>query len=124
MAGEFDWSSHPSAPKSGDVLCPIAMLPENAPKFFAFNASSPTPFVYFVVKRGQRLDVFLNRCPHKDLQIGTRDKKPSYSAGEVTCVQHKAVFSVDTGKCVRGVCVGRSMSRIEVETKNGEVIVA
>ena len=102
----------------------MSSLHDEEPKFFALGAKSGEPFVYIVIKRGTQLHVFLNRCPHKNLPLGTREKKPAYSNGELTCIQHKAVFAVDNGGCVRGVCAGQALWRIDVRVEGDAVLVA
>jgi len=120
----FDWRNLPNAPKSGEQLCRVSDLKEDEPKFFALAAATRHPFVYIVIKQGPKFQVFLNRCPHKNLPLGTRETKPTYVSGQLTCIQHKAVFSVDTGQCVKGVCPGKSMFRIDVKARGDGLFAA
>lgn len=123
MSQEFDWKRHRSAPKSGDVLCRVSSLTEDTPKYLSLGSGGP-PFLCIAVKRGSSVQVYYNRCPHMNLPLATKEKKPVYNNGKLTCVQHKAVFDVDAGVCVQGVCNGKELWRIAVNVRGDEVFVA
>ncbi len=120
---DYDWREHPSAPKRGEALCRVSVLVEDTPKYLALPGSGP-PFLYIAVKRKGDVLVYFNRCPHMDLPLATKEKKPPYSNGQLTCVQHKAVFDIDQGVCVRGVCNGQKLWRIPVTVRGDDVFVA
>ncbi|MCP4448178.1 MAG: Rieske 2Fe-2S domain-containing protein [Myxococcales bacterium] len=99
-------------------------MPSDHPKYLALGASSGEPFLFIAVKRGASVDVFYNRCPHMNLPLATKETKPKYEDGKLTCVQHKAVFDIERGVCVQGVCNGKPLWRIDAQVRGDDVFVA
>ena len=78
-----------------------------------------------VVRRGERVFVYINRCPHVgaplDWQPGqflTRDKDL------IQCTAHGALFNIEDGECVFGPCVGRALEDVAVTVRDGQVFAA
>jgi nitrite reductase/ring-hydroxylating ferredoxin subunit len=67
----------------------------------------------FVVKHHGVLHAYANRCPHwgVDLDFGFGDFVDR-RVGRVFCRNHAAEFEPDTGRCVRGPCIGKYLDRI------------
>lgn len=75
----------------------------------------------FVVRYRGALFAYANRCPHwgVDLDFGLGDFVDRRNE-RVFCRNHAAEFECDTGKCVRGPCVGKYLERFELEENGGE----
>ena len=64
----------------------------------------------FVLRRGDELFAYHNRCPHwgVDLDMG-EGKFYSELSERIFCSSHGAIFDIETGLCVLGPCVGDSL---------------
>ncbi len=79
------------------------------------------------VRRGERVYVYVNRCPHigapLNLDIGdapagrflTRDRR------HILCVNHGARFEFEDGLCVAGPCVNQNLESVSVTIEGGYV---
>lgn len=69
----------------------------------------------FVVKFEDRLYAYENRCPHLGIEL---DWIPGQFFDDdqvlLVCSTHGAHFKPDTGKCVSGPCVGKSLTSLSV----------
>ncbi|WP_338759570.1 Rieske 2Fe-2S domain-containing protein [Massilia sp. METH4] len=67
-----------------------------------------------VVRKDGRLYGYLDRCPHYgDTPMAWR--KDAYLNGEgtrIVCAAHGAQFSIESGACTLGPCLGRSLRRV------------
>lgn len=80
------------------------------------------PFRGFVVRRGDGVWAYRNYCVHAGHPLNwkphaflTRDKE------HIICASHGALYELDTGLCVAGPCPGKTLKRLAVEIRDGEV---
>ena len=78
----------------------------------------------FLVRRGDRVYAYLNTCPHQGNRL---DWKPdaflTRNRELIMCSVHGAVFEIDSGMCVGGPCVGRTLRPLEARVVDGRVLV-
>jgi nitrite reductase/ring-hydroxylating ferredoxin subunit len=70
-----------------------------------------------LVRRKERVYAYLDACPHYDAGTPMAWKTDAYLNGARThlaCHSHGALFDIETGDCVIGPCLGRSLTRIPV----------
>lgn len=78
-----------------------------------------------VVRRGQRVDCYLNSCPHLGTPLETfPDRFLDRSGRRLLCSTHGAQFIIDTGYCVFGPCMGKSLARVPVAVAEGMIALA
>mmetsp|Transcript_9696 Transcript_9696/g.17705 ORF Transcript_9696/g.17705 Transcript_9696/m.17705 type:complete len:182 (-) Transcript_9696:283-828(-) len=76
-----------------------------------------------ITRRGNEVFAYVNRCPHMRLPLEWfpdrfMDEKDQY----LQCSTHGALFEVDSGLCVEGPCMGKSLVSIPVHVDDeGEV---
>jgi nitrite reductase/ring-hydroxylating ferredoxin subunit len=106
------------------VVCRLAELEEHRARAFTIGAGD-WPLRGFVVRAGQQVHGYLNRCPHAghplDLVPGrflTADHLL------ILCSSHGALFEKSTGLCVAGPCPGRALTRLPLEVRSGLVMLA
>jgi len=105
----------------GTVLGRVAELPDGATREFAL-ADGEWPLTGFLVRVGDTVHAYLNRCPHALRQLNFRpDVFLSADGTLIQCCSHGAQFEKDTGLCVAGPCVGESLRRLPIELVNGEL---
>lgn len=73
----------------------------------------------FVVRRGQQVYGWLNRCPHQGYE-GTKMawRRNRYVSGDgqhIFCAAHGARFDIESGHCVSGPCLGKSLTAVTIQ---------
>jgi len=76
-----------------------------------------------LVRVGERVHAYRNRCPHLGLRLDWGDGRCLH-AGELVCAMHGARFTLEEGRCVDGPCRGDALQRIAVEVVDGAVRLA
>jgi nitrite reductase/ring-hydroxylating ferredoxin subunit len=106
------------------VLCAVDDLAETPCRGFRVG-EGPWPLSGFVVRKGNAIRAYQNRCPHAghplDLKPG-QFLTPDHSL--LVCSSHGALFEIDTGYCVDGPCAGESLLSIPIELVGGHVLLA
>jgi len=82
------------------------------------------PFRGFVVRQGDQVFAYQNHCVHLGHQLNwmpdsflTKDRR------NIICASHGALYEIDTGLCVAGPCMGKTLHPVEVRVENNEIIV-
>lgn len=106
---------------AGTLLARVTDLPDGATREFALN-DAEWPLTGFLVRVGDVVHAYLNRCPHALRQLNFRPDGFLNNDGTLLqCSSHGALFEKDTGLCVAGPCVGESLRRLPVALANGEL---
>ena len=106
---------------AGTLLARLAELPDGAAREFALT-DSEWPLTGFLVRVGNAVHAYLNRCPHALRQLNFQPNRFLNPDGTlIQCCSHGALFERDTGLCVAGPCVGESLRRLPVTLANGEI---
>ena len=64
-----------------------------------------------------RIRAFENHCPHKAGPLNALpDRFIAPDKQSLLCVRHGARFAFDSGLCVKGPCIGKSLRPLEIET--------
>ena len=76
----------------------------------------------FVLRFDGRPVAFLNRCAHVPTELEWQpgeflDRDRNF----IICSMHGALYEPHSGRCVGGPCMGRRLTRIEVEERDGSV---
>jgi len=104
-------------------LCALAELSD--PGSFEFSWGSGTwPLSLFVVRRGDAVRGFLNRCPHAGHELNLKANEFLTRDGEmIMCRSHGARFRIEDGLCVLGPCPGAALRAFDVGIAEGYVVV-
>lgn len=106
------------------VLCALDDLAAHPCKGFRVGVG-PWPLSGFLVRKGDRIRAYLNRCPHAGHPLNLKpDDFLTPDRSLIVCCSHGALFEMETGYCVDGPCAGASLTRIPVETVAGFVLLA
>ena len=110
-----------AAPSAGTALCSLADLSDPGAKGFEFRAGE-TLFNAFVVRRGERVFGYEDRCPHAGWPLSMAPDKYLTREGDlILCAGHGALFRFEDGLCVGGPCGGKRLSPWPVTVDDGVV---
>ena len=81
------------------------------------------PLRAFVVRRGEQVFAYVNRCPHAGHPLDWLPNR--FLNGDETliqCASNGALFTLESGHCIVGPCAGKSMMAIAVHVVTGNVV--
>ena len=103
-------------------LCALRELGDPATRGFDLDLGAPQPLRLFVVRKGEVLAAYLDRCPHTGAPLEwLPDQFFDPDDSFIQCAIHGALFRPEDGYCVRGPCVGQSLQPIGIELVEGRV---
>ena len=80
-------------------------------------------FLGFVVRRGDVLIGYVDRCPHAGMPLAmVQDRYLTRDGSLILCGSHGALFRLGDGLCVGGPCAGQALRGWAVEAVRGEVL--
>jgi nitrite reductase/ring-hydroxylating ferredoxin subunit len=91
-----------------------ADLPESRPIAIDVAIAGETESI-IVHRVGNRIDAWLNICPHQGRRLDYAPGKFLIDRGRLVCAAHGAVFELPEGRCVAGPCLGSHLRRVLVE---------
>lgn len=90
----------------GIALGPLTAIADGAARNYVIELRAGR-FHGFVVRRGDAVTGYVDRCPHMGLPLAQRlDEYLSPDGALVACSWHGALFRIDDGACVAGPCAG------------------
>lgn len=102
------------------LLCRLDDLPEGDAR--GFDPEGTGQDSVLVVRHGARLHAYRDLCPHYgDTPMAWRRHAYLDAARRhIVCAAHGALFDIASGACVRGPCLGQSLTplRLLVNTDN------
>ncbi len=82
------------------------------------------PFKGFVVRQGNDVFAYENFCAHAGHPLNCiPDGFLTGDGRQIICASHGAIYEIASGVCVAGPCPGRKLRPVEVEVRDGEVVV-
>ena len=79
-------------------------------------------FDLFVVRHGDEVRVYLNRCPHTGAPLDwLPDQFLSIDRRHIQCATHDALFRWEDGVCIAGPCAGDVLTALPATVEAGEV---
>jgi len=106
------------------VICALDDLAEVPARGFVIG-EGPWPLSGLVVRKGNTVHAYVNRCPHAGHPLNLRpDAFLTPDRSLIVCSSHGALFELGTGYCVDGPCAGQSLTRVPVELVHGYVLLA
>lgn len=106
---------------AGVALCRLADLADPGARNFVLEIDGAY-FHGFVVRRGDAVAGYVDRCPHQGLPLAqTLDQYLTPDGSLVACSWHGALFRPEDGVCVGGPCTGARLKEWPVEVRAGIV---
>lgn len=104
---------------SGVKLCALSVIAPEAARNFVLQIGDAY-FHGFVVRRGDEVFGYVDRCPHQGLPLSQKlDDYLTEDRSLIACSWHGALFRVDDGACVGGPCAGSRLSPWPVRVEDG-----
>lgn len=98
-------------------LCKRDVITEGNSKGFVVSDAS-----FFAVQQFGKVFVYRNRCPHLGIELEWLPDRFLDSEGElIQCATHGALFTIDTGLCIAGPCVGEALEPVPVIERDGNL---
>jgi nitrite reductase/ring-hydroxylating ferredoxin subunit len=114
-------SANPAQPPAGTRLCALADLADPGAKGFFFRQGEML-FLGFVVRRGDEVRGFVDRCPHAGMPLSMAPDRYLTREGDlILCASHGALFRPEDGVCIGGPCAGLALRPWPVRVEGGEV---
>ena len=107
-----------------ETLCRLDELRDGEARAFRPFEGGRTK-VFAVLKDG-RLYAYWDACPHYgDTPMAWRNNAYLNAAGDrIVCASHGAEFEIETGRCILGAALGKSLSPAPIEaTPDGEIVI-
>lgn len=99
-------------------LCALDELPDGETRGFEVPGRIER-FPLFVYRRGARIDVWRNACPHLGVPLEWQpDRFLTPDHDYFMCATHGALFRLDDGVCVSGPCRGKLLGRVGAEIRD------
>jgi len=96
---------------SAATLCNLDEIADGTAR--GFDPQGGGQDTLFAVRRGQRLYIYRDRCPHESTPMAWRkDEYLNHARDRVVCFAHGAQFEIETGRCLLGPCVGQSLQAV------------
>jgi nitrite reductase/ring-hydroxylating ferredoxin subunit len=103
----------------GTPLCRIDAIPDGAARGFRVGAP---PVRIFVVRRGEALHAYVNRCPHVGTPLDwAPDEFLDRDGRTIVCATHGARFRIEDGLCLAGPCQGDRLEPFPIAVRDGVV---
>ena len=103
-------------------LCGLDEIPDGAAR--GFDPDGTGEDTLFAVRRGDRVHVYRNSCPHnlRPLEY-MRHRFLSADGSDIVCYAHGAHFRIDDGMCTYGPCQGEALTALPVRIEGGDVLI-
>lgn len=109
---------------AGVGLGPLDLISDGGARNYVLQIGDAR-FHGFVVRRGEAVFGYVDRCPHAGLPLAQQlDQYLTPDATLIACSWHGAVFTLEEGLCVGGPCVGARLSPWPVIMRDGRVFTA
>ena len=105
---------------AGVALGPLAQIADGKARAFVLEMRAGR-FHGFVVRRGEDVHGYVDRCPHMGLPLA--QVLDDYVHEErILCSWHGAVFAIEDGRCVGGPCAGGRLTAWPVANRDGTIV--
>ena len=105
----------------GINLGPLDLIADGAARNYVLQIGE-NRFHGFVVRRGEAVFGYVDRCPHAGLPLAQQlDQYLTPDGGMIACSWHGAVFAVEDGACLGGPCVGGRLTAWPVVVVEGRI---
>ena len=115
---------NPARPAPGTALCRLADIGDPGAKSLYFE-QWPAMFNGFVVRRGEQVWGYVDRCPHAGRPLAPiEDRYLTREKDLILCAAHGALFRIEDGYCIAGPCVEGKLTAWPVAVIGADIVTA
>jgi nitrite reductase/ring-hydroxylating ferredoxin subunit len=104
------------------VICRLDELADPGSRAFSIGEGD-WPLRGFLIRQGDAVFAYVNTCPHAGHPLNWHPHEfLTLDRTLIQCVSHGAVFAIDSGECVAGPCVGKTLRTLPTRIENGQVM--
>lgn len=108
-------------PETFALACKHDLRNPGSLEFAVFAGAAPLRG--FLVRRGDEIFAYVNRCPHAGQPLNRApDGFLDPSNQLIMCRSHGAMFDIESGVCVAGICSGQSLQPLPVRVVEGVIL--
>lgn len=112
------------ATPAGVTIGPLGDIADGAARNYVLQLRAGR-FHGFVVRQGQAVFGYVDRCPHMGLPLAqTLDAYLTPDGSAITCSWHAALFAISDGKCLGGPCPGQALTPWPVAVQGDAIVTA
>jgi nitrite reductase/ring-hydroxylating ferredoxin subunit len=106
------------------ILCKTDDITDPGSKGFELTIGRSRQSI-FVIHKNSEFRAYYNQCPHTGASLEWQeDRFLDLDGALIQCATHDALFEIDTGMCIAGPCVGKSLQPLPVFIKANEIHLA
>jgi nitrite reductase/ring-hydroxylating ferredoxin subunit len=107
-----------------ELICAAEALAEGgAGVRFALNREARLPVNGFAIRFDGKVHAYVNRCPHLGVELDWQEGEFFEGTGlYLVCSTHGALFEPSSGFCFAGPCRGATLEKLDVEEREGRII--
>ena len=110
------------ATPAGVTLGALDVVADGGARSFVLQMRA-SRFHGFVVRRGESVWGYVDRCPHMGLPLAQKLDDYLAPGGDlIACSWHAALFDVESGACRGGPCGGSALTAWPVGVENGMLV--
>lgn len=103
------------------LLCALADIEEPGGRGFTIEKEDG-PLEIFVVRAAGRVHGYVNVCPHAGTPLDWRPHQfLTLDRSAIQCATHGARFTIATGECIAGPCLGAYLRVVKLHTSNDKI---
>ncbi len=103
-----------------ETLCHIDDIAEGEPRGFPLTNNETV----FAVKKDGQLYLYKNSCPHLGIELEwMEDQFLDNERALIQCSTHGALFLINSGECISGPCLGKSLQPVPFHIIDNRVVV-
>lgn len=105
-----------------ELLCRVDEIGNPGARGFSRDLGGYT-LEFFVVRKRDRVVAYVNSCPHTGAPLNwSPDEFLDLDKHVIQCSTHDARFRIEDGLCLAGPCVGDSLKKVQIEVRDGWVL--
>ena len=111
------WQALPNAPAPGTVVCHADEVADGQPRLLELPAAAAgsKPFRLILLRSGEALHAFVNRCAHFGVPLAEKQEQLIYKPHlTLSCNVHYARYRWQDGYCEAGDCAGEALIPLPV----------
>ena len=104
------------------MLCHLQDIKPDSGKEVLIQAVEGNRYIA-LFRLGDGVQAYLNTCPHQGRSLNwAPDQFLIGKDGKLVCPHHGACFDINSGACVSGPCEGASLTSVDIELRDGMVL--